>query len=125
VMFDVDVEEGDRTADVDDAEGVRSALLNLVLNAIQAAGPGGDVLVVPAVDDGRLHFDVYDSGPGPPADLGNGLFEPFVTTKPEGVGLGLALVRRIADRNGGHIDWTREDGPTRFRLSLPLANGRA
>jgi signal transduction histidine kinase len=124
VTFDVDGEEADRAADVGDAEGVRSALLNLVLNAIEAAGPGGDVLVVPAVDDGRLRFDVYDSGPGPATDLGDGVFEPFVTTKPEGVGLGLALVRRIADRNGGEVGWTREEGPTRFRLSLPLTNGR-
>jgi signal transduction histidine kinase len=85
----------DGLALVGDPGAIRAALLNLALNAIEAAGPG------------------------PPDALRTSLFEPFVTSKPEGVGLGLALARRVAVDHGGALDWSREGGITRFRLTLP------
>ena len=64
-----------------------------------------------------MTFDVVGSGPGP--TTGTDVFEPFVTTKPEGVGLGLALVKSVAERNGGTATWSRENATTTFRLTVP------
>jgi signal transduction histidine kinase len=106
-----------------DVDGLRAALLNLTLNAIEAAGPGGDVRLDAALDNGYVRVDVSDNGSGPPADLASSLFDPFVTSKPEGVGLGLALSRQVATDHGGSLAWSREEGYTRFRLTIrsPLA----
>ena len=65
--------------------------------------------------------EVSDSGPGVPAELRARLFEPFVTGRPGGTGLGLALCRRLAERMGGEIDLLAERPETVFRLRLPLA----
>ena len=65
-------------------------------------------------------IQVSDTGPGPPPELRESLFDPFVTGKPEGVGLGLALARQVAQAHHGTVSWCREDGWTRFRLVLPL-----
>ncbi|WP_435018711.1 sensor histidine kinase [Tundrisphaera sp. TA3] len=108
-----------------DAEGVRSALLNLALNAIEAAGPGGRVDLEARGDDAGVRFEVIDDGPGPPPGLESTLFEPFVTGKPEGIGLGLALARRVAVEHGGRLAWSRPDGRTRFCLQLPRDGGGA
>ena len=102
-----------------DLEGVRAALLNLVLNAIEAAGAGGRVDLQMRIMDQTVHFEVIDDGPGPPTELVATLFEPFVTGKAEGVGLGLALARRVAVEHGGALVWSREAGLTRFRLTIP------
>lgn len=96
---------------------VRELLLNLLLNAIEANEPGGWVEV--SVQAGPLfQFEVRDGGPGPPPELCERLFEPFVTGKPEGIGLGLAAARRIAETHGGSL--RRLDvRPTTFRCELP------
>jgi len=64
--------------------------------------------------------EVCDSGPGPPPALVDRLFEPFVTGKPEGVGLGLAVGRQVAEAHGGLLTWQRLDGHTCFRIELPV-----
>jgi signal transduction histidine kinase len=102
-----------------DLAGVRAALLNLTLNAIEAAGPGGAVRLEAMMNGDVVVVDVADSGAGPPPELANSLCEAFVTNKPEGVGLGLALAQRVAADHGGRLSWSREDGETRFRLTLP------
>jgi signal transduction histidine kinase len=101
---------------------IEQLLLNVVGNAIEAAGPGGVVEV--GVRCERLPspvvvIEVTDSGPGPPADVAARLFEPFVTGKPEGVGLGLAVARQVAEGHGGRITWQRDGDRTRFRIELP------
>ena len=112
--------EGDGPLEIlADVSGVRAALLNLTLNAIEAAGPGGAVrLVATATADG-VTIEVADTGAGPPPEVADSLCEAFVTSKPEGVGLGLALAHRVAADHGGRLSWSREDGETRFRLTLP------
>ena len=107
---------------VTDSEPVRTALLNLAINAIEAAGAGGSVYLTATVAEGEIHFDVTDTGPGPPAELVETLFDPFVSGKPEGTGLGLALARQVAETQGGSLRWNRIENQTRFRLTISGAN---
>jgi len=70
-----------------------------------------------------LEIAIEDNGPGIPADLMPILFDPFVTTKANGSGLGLALVAKIVGDHGGIIDSDSRPGRTRFRVLLPVAKG--
>jgi signal transduction histidine kinase len=103
-----------------DPEQLRQALLNLALNAIDAAGPGGKVWLELAESPGdELIVRVCDSGTGPPPELVERIFDPLVTGKPEGVGLGLAVVRQIAEAHGGRAE-LKSGTPTCFELLLPI-----
>jgi len=108
-----------------DGEQLGQLIFNVLGNAVEAAGPGGRVQVT-LRSETRLApwppivvLEVRDSGPGPKKDIENRLFEPFVTGKSEGVGLGLAVARHIAEAHGGGIRWDRQDGWTCFRIELP------
>ena len=79
------------------------ALMNLVMNAIQAATPAPGVQVSVTRKDDELCFAVTDNGPGIAPELLARLEEPFVTTKPQGTGLGLSVVRAVARAHGGHF----------------------
>ena len=87
---------------------------NVIGNAVEAAGPGGIVSVKmfgPCIE-------VTDTGPGPPSEIAAKLFEPFVTGKEEGIGLGLAVAKQAAEAHGGTLTWERRDGKTVFRIAL-------
>jgi signal transduction histidine kinase len=99
---------------------LRHLFLNVIGNAIEAAGPGGWVDIAIASGSSTMVVTVSDSGPGPPAAIAGRLFEPFVTSKSEGVGLGLAVARQVAEAHGGSICWDRDQGHTHFRIELPL-----
>jgi signal transduction histidine kinase len=88
---------------------------NLIGNAVEAAGPGGKVQV--RWLDSTL--EVSDTGPGPPSEIAERLFEPFVTGRDQGIGLGLAIAQQAADAQGGRITWERRDGMTVFRVGFP------
>ncbi len=104
-----------------DAGQLGHLFLNIIGNAVEAAGPDGWVRVDLQRTAGRSAIiEVSDSGPGPPPEVAERLFEPFVTSKREGVGLGLAVARRSAEAHGGRIDWRREADRTCFRIELPL-----
>ena len=103
-----------------DFDQARQILTNLLSNACEAAGPSGEIFVEVRRDDDSVVFLVCDSGPGLEPSIRRRLFEPLVTTKVRGIGLGLALCRRLAERNGGTI--TVASGPLRgaaFELRLP------
>ncbi|MFM8706446.1 MAG: ATP-binding protein, partial [Planctomycetia bacterium] len=100
-------------------DAVRAALVNLVLNGIDAAGRGGSVRLSAAAAGPSIILAVEDSGAGPPAAIRDTMQEPFVTSKPEGIGLGLAIARAVAEEHGGTLVWERSDGRTRFAISLP------
>ncbi len=102
-------------------EALRAALVNLVLNAIDAAGRGGEVCLLVEHAPNAVHLVVDDTGPGPPPELGDSLAEPFVTCKQEGIGLGLAVVKAVAEEHGGRLAWGRHDGRTRFTMALPIS----
>ena len=99
---------------------VEQIVFNLVHNAIDAASgraEAGVNVAVHSVPD-RIVIDVSDTGPGVPNDMRNHLFEPFVTSKPAGTGLGLALCQRLAERMGGEVTLL-DSLPTTFRVILP------
>lgn len=99
-------------------------LFNLVRNAIEAAGdtPSGHVRVSARSEDAEAVIEVADNGPGIPPALRDRVFEPFVSGKPEGTGLGLALCRRLAERRGGTVTLQDNRAGTVFQLRLPHAD---
>ena len=104
-----------------DAAQLTGALLNLLLNAADATGPGGRVQVTIAGGDPTCQLTVSDDGPGIPMDLRERVFEPFFTTRHRGTGLGLAIVRRAIEAHGGELQIECPDGGgTVVRISLPL-----
>jgi signal transduction histidine kinase len=109
--------------DVDgDPVQLRQVFVNLLENAVYAASPQGAVAVRASASDGAVHVRVEDSGPGVDAETQRRLFEPLITTKQRGIGLGLALVKRIAERHGGSVSYsTRSEGGARFTVRLPAA----
>jgi signal transduction histidine kinase len=98
---------------------------NLILNAIQATAPGGLITVVTEIGAERVQVRVQDTGCGIPADRLTAIFEDFVTTKRRGLGLGLAISRKIVDQLGGQIRVTSEVGKgTTFVLEFPRTRAR-
>lgn len=98
---------------------------NLIVNAIQATAPGGLVVAEANPHNGRAQIRVYDTGCGIPADRLQAIFEDFVTTKRRGLGLGLAISRKIVEQLGGHISVASEVGKgTTFTLEFPLTGAR-
>ncbi|WP_206028701.1 sensor histidine kinase [Thalassoroseus pseudoceratinae] len=104
---------------VQDSEMLQAAIVNLCLNGVEAIGRHGELRVDTQYRDGQIEICVSDNGPGPDAALSDQLFEPFVTSKPDGIGLGLAQVRQAAETEDGTITWTRNGSWTNFVLSFP------
>jgi PAS domain S-box-containing protein len=109
-----------------DSIQIQQVLLNLVRNAVEAVdsgdGPRREVaLAVKRAADGGVHFTVSDTGPGLPPGALDKVFEPFYTTKPDGIGIGLPLSRSIADAHGGRLWASAEREGAAFHLVLPTA----
>jgi two-component system sensor histidine kinase HydH len=104
-----------------DAELLERVFYNLVLNAAQASPPGGTVTVKTRAGGGIAEVAVIDRGSGiDPKNL-DSIFNPFFTTKPSGVGLGLAIVAKIVDEHGGKITVESEPGNgSVFHVLLPM-----
>jgi PAS domain S-box-containing protein len=117
--------EGDDVKANADPDMLRAALLNLAMNACQAAGRQ-EVDVRIAAAEGRCRIEVRDRGPGIPAEVRDRVFEPFFTTRTSGTGLGLAIVKRLIELQDGTITLDdRADGGTIATVTLPIAARRA
>ena len=110
-----------------DSVQLQQLLLNLVLNAAEAMAAasresGALIVTTNSVNNEILQISVCDTGPGVPETIRNRLFDPFFSTKQNGLGLGLSICRAIAERHGGQIYAVNNpgDGAT-FHVSLPLA----
>ena len=98
---------------------------NLIVNAIEATSPGGTVEVTAQDVDGKVHITVRDTGLGIPADRLDAIFEDFNTTKRRGLGLGLAISRKIVEQLGGTIRVKSEVGTgTTFEIQFPKTDRR-
>lgn len=107
-----------------DADLVKGILLNLLENAAEAAGEGGLVLAWTEVADNRVVIEVHDSGPGLSDLARKTLFQPTISFKKRGMGMGLSIARKSALLTGGDIVLvTGELGGAGFRVMLPVAVG--
>ncbi|WP_199098347.1 ATP-binding protein [Dyella sp. ASV21] len=113
-----------------DADRLLQLLLNLARNAIEAGAHSlsfrtraeAAVRLGERVVRMALRVDVIDDGPGVPASLRDTLFEPLVSGRPDGSGLGLALAREIAREHGGELRYVSRAGETVFSLYLPMGH---
>jgi len=104
-----------------DEQLLRQALINLITNALQAAGRKDRVHVRARADGKTIAFAVSDDGDGITPAVAERLFTPFFTTRASGTGLGLAIVKRIAEAHGGEIEWApRAERGVTFTLRVPL-----
>jgi nitrogen fixation/metabolism regulation signal transduction histidine kinase len=107
---------------VADQDLLKGILTNLLENAAEAAGEGGRILGVTASDGGRVSIEVHDSGPGLSEQARSSLFQPTISFKKRGMGLGLSIARKSALLNGGDIIVVKgELGGAGFRVLLPVA----
>lgn len=108
-----------------DPDQIYQVALNLMVNALQALHAGGRI-ALRTFDDGDMTcFEVEDDGPGIPQTLEKRIFDPFVTGREGGTGLGLALVRRVVESHDGSIELRNRSGTgTIFRVCLPAAGRR-
>ena len=131
-----DVQEHEVTVDVStpaslpkiraDSEQLQQAFFNIVRNAVQSMQRGGRHSIALSADDRDLSVAFRDTGSGIDEERFRRIFEPFETTRADGHGIGLAIVRRIVRDHGGRIDLMSKPGEgTCFRLVFPLADRKA
>ncbi|MCC6124081.1 MAG: HAMP domain-containing histidine kinase [Pirellulales bacterium] len=107
-----------------DADDLRQLFVNLLLNAVEAAGGSQDDVKQVEVEMNysaarSAAVKIRDSGPGPTPEIAERLFEPFATDKAEGTGLGLYVSRQTVEAHRGSIHWWRENGMTCFEVEFP------
>jgi C4-dicarboxylate-specific signal transduction histidine kinase len=91
------------------------------MRAIDAAPQGSVVEVETSIVNGSVRVAVRDHGAGVASEVRSRLFMPFCTTKPNGVGVGLALAKELVDAHGGRLEWEPADPGARFVITLPRA----
>jgi signal transduction histidine kinase len=105
-----------------DRKKIKGVIWNLVLNAMEAMPKGGRLIVTTGIaDDAHVEISIEDTGPGIAAEDAEQLFQPFFTTKPEGMGLGLTMSRKIVEKHGGSLKLkNRPEGGTTASVMLPV-----
>ena len=105
---------------VADPEQLKQVFVNLISNAVQAMPGGGTLTIETGADEGFVFIRFSDTGPGIPDEMRDKIFDPFVSTRDDGTGLGLTIVHRIVDEHDGHIEVASEPGNgTTFTVWLP------
>jgi signal transduction histidine kinase len=103
-----------------DEDLVKGVLTNLLENAAEAAGPGGQILAATLAMDSKVAIEIHDSGPGLSEQARRSLFQPTISFKKRGMGLGLSIARKSALLLGGDILLVKgELGGAGFRVLLP------
>jgi signal transduction histidine kinase len=101
---------------------MKQAILNVVINGIQAMPEGGTLVIRARRHEGLVTTEIIDTGNGIPPDVQDKIFELYFTTKPEGSGIGLAQTYQVLQWHYGSVDFQTAAGVgTTFRLRLPLA----
>ncbi len=103
-----------------DERQIKQAVLNLILNGIQAMPNGGDLILAVSANPREAVIDVIDTGTGITAEAASRIFDAYYSTKKGGTGLGLAMTRRIIEEHGGTVSVTSEPGKgSDFAIRLP------
>jgi len=109
-----------------DADLVKQAILNIVLNGVQAMPEGGKLRIVTRREGDGALITIRDQGPGIPTDIRDKVFNLYFTTKKGGSGIGLAMAYRVVQLHHGSVEFTSDDGHgTTFFLRLPLSESGA
>lgn len=108
-----------------DATQLRQLLRNLLDNALHAVGKAGEISIIgrTVAGGGQVEVAISDSGPGVDPAIRKRLFEPLISAKAAGIGLGLSLVKRFVERHGGTIVYAPEGKGARFVVKLPVNGG--
>lgn len=109
-----------------DAEQISRVFTNIISNAIQAMNGKGELKIDTGIEDSLAWIQFADTGCGIPEENLEKIFEPLFTTKPKGIGLGLAITKRLVEQNGGKIEVASQiDKGTTFTVKLPLEKRRS
>jgi len=119
-LVDVEIDVPPTMLVTADRHMLRRAVLNLILNAVDAMTEGGELVITAYRSAGTFELEIADSGEGLPDDVRRRAFEPFYTTKSGGTGLGLAIVERVAAAHHGSVTATNcPQGGAAFTLTIP------
>jgi len=99
---------------------IEQAVLNLVLNALEAMPEGGELTLGTEVDGGNVRIVVRDSGQGIPREIQDHIFRPYFSTKGSGTGMGLALAEKLVRQHHGRLDFRTNPAGTTFSITLPV-----
>jgi len=104
-----------------DPDLIKTCIFNVILNAFQAMPAGGDLTLSTKTSDSRAYIIIEDTGPGISKENLPKLFDPFFSTKSTGLGLGLALTKRVVEEHGGKVDFNSIEGRgSKVTISLPM-----
>ena len=118
--------QGGRVTVLGDRDLLHQALMNIVVNAVEATPSGGEVLVDASESDRHCRLKISDTGPGIPETVRKKIFQLYFTTKSGGSGIGLAVAYRSLQLHGGDITVKTEIGRgTTFELALPAMQTEA
>jgi signal transduction histidine kinase len=101
---------------------IQQALLNLMINAIEAMPHGGKLTVSSYLENGHAIVSIADTGTGIPDEIRDRIFDPFFTTKPDGTGLGLSIVYNIVNLHEGDVTFESNGDGTIFKINIPVKN---
>jgi signal transduction histidine kinase len=105
-----------------DPQTLRQVFINLIKNAHEACGCEGVLHIATEYTPPSIRITFKDSGKGVPPEILPRIFDPFVSTKANGMGLGLAICRRLIDLNGGTIEVENDKAGARFTIHLPVGD---
>lgn len=123
VTIEFQCDENSTTQIIADGAKLEQVLLNLALNAVTAMPDGGTLRFHLACDSEMLEIQISDTGNGIPPEIRNQIFNPYFTTRKDGIGMGLAICEKIVRQHDGRIDFQTDTTGTTFTIQLPVDQG--